>query len=193
MSETPTPRTDALCKSLYGQTPQAQVIGLVKGLHTLERELAEAKEKLDYVHAMGIRFALMKSSDKPEPYLMHVWSEDSDHDKMFREWSHSIGWEDNEAKLKAENAQLRKELALSQATLEQRTNEANLAVILAEKFRNELEETRTKLLVAIAEVANSGTQWKAVADGLAGTIQETRGKDATNALAAYNKLKEESK
>ena len=52
---------------------------------------AEAQAKLDYVHNMGLRFGMMNSSDKPEPYLSHFWTDDSDHERMFREWSASIG------------------------------------------------------------------------------------------------------
>ena len=63
--------------------------------------LQVANEKLDYVHKMGLRFGMMKTSDKPEPYLAHTWAEDSDYERMFREWSDSIGWQDAVAKLTA--------------------------------------------------------------------------------------------
>ncbi len=52
---------------------------------------AEAQAKLDYVHNMGLRFGMMTSSDEPAPYLAHTWTEDSAHERMFREWSASIG------------------------------------------------------------------------------------------------------
>ncbi len=78
-------------------------------LAAVRAENAEQKAKLDYVHSMGLRFGMMKSSDRPEPYLMHDWDEDSDHERMFREWTHSIGWETKVEKLRAENERLRRE------------------------------------------------------------------------------------
>jgi hypothetical protein len=59
----------------------------------LERELADAKEKLAYVDKMGLRFGMMETTDKPEPCLAHVWSEESDFMRIFNEWSDSIGHE----------------------------------------------------------------------------------------------------
>lgn len=82
----PTPRTDAHLGMINRENNP-----LVETSRTLERELAEAREKLEYVASMGLRFGMMKSSDKPEPYLAHVWDENSDHERMFREWSKSIG------------------------------------------------------------------------------------------------------
>ena len=61
--------------------------------------MEEKDEKLAYVQKMGLRFGMMKSSDKPEPYLVHTWDKDSDHERMFREWSASIGWESRVEKL----------------------------------------------------------------------------------------------
>lgn len=72
----------------------------------LQTQVDEQKAKLDYAHGMGLRFVMMKTSDKPEPYLAHVWDEKSDHERMFREWSHSIGWENEVAKLKSERDEL---------------------------------------------------------------------------------------
>lgn len=85
------------CKAVFGPD------GLEKpGIVTqLRLALAAAQHKLDYVHKMGIRFGMMSSSDKPEPYLAHTWDENSDHERMFREWSDSIGWEEQLAKSKA--------------------------------------------------------------------------------------------
>lgn len=68
--------------------------------------IAELREKVAYVEGMGIRFGMMQSSDKPTPYLAHVWDENSDHERMFREWSDSIGWEDTVAAKDAEIARL---------------------------------------------------------------------------------------
>lgn len=75
----------------------------------LRAQLATAEAKVAYVEKMGLRFGMMKSSDKPEPYLAHVWDESSDHERMFREWSDSIGWEDKVAaeKQRAEAAEAR--------------------------------------------------------------------------------------
>lgn len=70
-------------------------------------ELTAANEKLAYVHSMGLRFGMMTSSDRPKPYLMHTWTDDSDHERMFREWSHSIGWEQRLTAANAEIARLR--------------------------------------------------------------------------------------
>lgn len=50
-------------------------------------------QKLDYVHKLGLRFCMMQTSDEPEPHLAHTWELSSDHERMFREWSDSIGWE----------------------------------------------------------------------------------------------------
>lgn len=72
----------------------------------LEAERDQQQAKLDHVHKMGLRFGMMKSSDRPEPYLMHTWTKDSDHERMFEEWSHSIGWEQTVDKLKARIAEL---------------------------------------------------------------------------------------
>jgi len=75
----------------------------------LRAELAQAKEKLEYVHSMGLRFGMMKSSDRPEPYLAHDWTEDSDFMRMSREWSAGIGMEVKVEKLTADLAAARKE------------------------------------------------------------------------------------
>lgn len=57
-------------------------------------KLQEQERKLAYVRKVGLKLGMMKSADKPSPYLAHVWDETSDHARMFREWSRSIGWED---------------------------------------------------------------------------------------------------
>lgn len=73
---------------------------------------AEAQAKLDYVHNMGLRFGMMNSSDKPEPYLSHFWTDDSDHERMFREWSASIGGQTSlEAGIKRMEAELARIIA----------------------------------------------------------------------------------
>lgn len=79
----------------------AALLALTSKLAELTKERDEQKAKLDYVQSMGLRFGMMKTSDKPEPYLAHTWSEDSDYERMFREWTDSIGWEDGAAKLKS--------------------------------------------------------------------------------------------
>lgn len=66
------------------------------------KQLVEAQTKLDYVHNMGLRFGMMTSSDKPEPYLAHTWTDDSDHERIFREWSEGIGWQARAEKAEAE-------------------------------------------------------------------------------------------
>ncbi len=76
----------------------------LRATEKLRAENEEQKAKLDYVHGMGLRFGMMKTSDKPEPYLAHVWDKDSDNERMFREWSHSIGWEDTVAALRQQLA-----------------------------------------------------------------------------------------
>ena len=57
----------------------------------LTRDLEKANEKLAYLHSIGLRLGMMKTSNKPEPYLAHYWAEESDEHRMFLEWSHSIG------------------------------------------------------------------------------------------------------
>lgn len=63
----------------------------------LRAQLATAEAKVAYVERMGLRFGMMKTTDKPEPYLAHVWDENSDHERMFAEWTASIDWEDKVA------------------------------------------------------------------------------------------------
>lgn len=62
--------------------------------------LRDAHEKLAYVAGMGLRFGIMKTSDRPDGFLAHIWDEASDHERMFREWADSIGWEIQVEKLK---------------------------------------------------------------------------------------------
>lgn len=52
--------------------------------------IAEYRKKLEIVHNMGLRFSMIKTSDKPEPYIVITWTEDSDHERMFQEWTKSI-------------------------------------------------------------------------------------------------------
>lgn len=115
-TENPTPETDAATESAryfkeesQGELSELCMVVSADFACTLERqrdaaraEAKEAKKRLAYVYAMGLRFGMMKTSDKPEPYLAHTWTEDSAHERMFREWSESIG-------LCAEAARLTKE------------------------------------------------------------------------------------
>ena len=96
-----TPRTDACPSS----------IGFLSNLaRTLELELGEANKKLAYVERIGMQIGYMKSSDKPEPYLAHTWTDDSDHEKIYREWSSSIGLRQQLTTAQAEIVELRKEI-----------------------------------------------------------------------------------
>lgn len=63
-------------------------------LKQAQKEIEEMQAKLDYVHSMGLRFGMMTSSDKPDPYLMHTWIENCHNTRMFNEWSESIGWKE---------------------------------------------------------------------------------------------------
>lgn len=63
--------------------------------------IQQAKAKLEYVDKMGLRFGKMRSSDRPDWYLMHTWDLGSDHERMFREWTHMIGVDQENTKLKA--------------------------------------------------------------------------------------------
>lgn len=99
-----TKERDALEEFFDGHEPKLR-------LQELRAALAEAQAKLDYVASMGLQFGMMKSSDKPEPYLAHVWHEDSDHERMFREWSHSIGWERRVEQAETELAATKQELS----------------------------------------------------------------------------------
>lgn len=87
---------------------QAEIERLTAERDALKQQLAEAEAKLAYVNSMGLRLGMMEASDKPEPYLAHTWTDDSDHERMFREWSRSIGWEN-----RVEG--LQKQLAASEA------------------------------------------------------------------------------
>jgi hypothetical protein len=73
------------------------------------QEYNELKEKVAYVEKMGVQFGIMKTSDCPGGYLAHTWHKDSDHERMFQEWSDSIGWEDTVKKLKDEIKELEDE------------------------------------------------------------------------------------
>jgi superfamily I DNA/RNA helicase len=99
-------RLNKLWGKLYQDTVQDLSRKMVECFH-LELQLADtlkiltdANAKLDYVSKMGLRFGMMSTSDKPEPYLAHTWAEDSDHERMFREWTDSIGWEKEVEKLR---------------------------------------------------------------------------------------------
>jgi hypothetical protein len=55
----------------------------------MEKKLKDLQEKVDYCESMGLTFGIMKTSDKPEGFLQHIWSKDSDYERMFREWMDS--------------------------------------------------------------------------------------------------------
>jgi len=78
----------------YWISVERKLLAATSELAAARAELKAANEKLDYVHAMGLRFGMMESTDKPEPYLAHVWTDDCSQTRIFNEWSESIGWED---------------------------------------------------------------------------------------------------
>jgi hypothetical protein len=107
-------QTDTLCNVCPVRTELAAITATAEDYRIqackpdeckVKAERDSMSEKLAYVHSMGLRFGMMESSDRPEPYLAHEWTVDSDHERMFREWSHSIGWEDRVAKLEKERDQ----------------------------------------------------------------------------------------
>lgn len=98
------------------QPYEIEIDALNARVETLEKEnkeqtkiITEYKEKLDYVDSIGIRFGMMKTTDKPHPYLAHYWDENSTFQRMFDEWTDSIGWEDklDKANKRAEEAEAR--------------------------------------------------------------------------------------
>lgn len=87
MNEIPTPRTDAgfvaTCAAIPISDKDAwykRCLRVVNDARTLERELEQARQHLDFLKSKGLTVGLMKSSDKPEPYLMYVCEPDSEFD-----------------------------------------------------------------------------------------------------------------
>lgn len=72
-----------------------------KSFTWLIAEVERLQSIADYCSGMGLTFGIMKTSDRPEGFLAHTWAENSDHERMFREWSESIGKIDKFAVLKA--------------------------------------------------------------------------------------------
>jgi hypothetical protein len=68
-----------------------QLEALTAELAALRQRLAEVEGERAYAHSMGLRFGIMKTSDKPEGQLQHYWEEWSDHERMFREWTEATG------------------------------------------------------------------------------------------------------
>ncbi len=101
----------------------------------LSKERDDAQAKLSYVASIGLRFGMIKTSDKPEPYLAHTWDTDSDHERMFREWSNSIGLE---AKIAARNAELN-------AAKEELADMQSLSRSLSKGWEEELDKEEAKL------------------------------------------------
>jgi len=78
----------------------ASLIGYRAGL----AKAGELQAKVAYVESMGLRFGMLKTSDRPAPYLAHEWAEDSDFERMFKEWSRCIGMPEELNTLRAELA-----------------------------------------------------------------------------------------
>lgn len=62
---------------------------------------AQLAQRVAYAQRVGLNVALGTSADCPEGRLQHEYIEGSELDRIFDEWSHSIGWEAGEEKLKA--------------------------------------------------------------------------------------------
>lgn len=77
---------------------------------TVARERDELAGKVRYVEGMGLRFGMLKTSDRPEPYLAHEWVDDSDYMRMFREWTQCIGMPEQLAKAEKERDEALEEL-----------------------------------------------------------------------------------
>jgi hypothetical protein len=135
-----------------------------------EREKAgkDAQEKLDYVYKLGLRFGMMKSSDKPEPYLMHEWDENSSHARMFREWSHSIGWENTVAKLNAELTTLRQQLDERTEELAKTTKVGQQVIEAADR---ELTALKSSLATAERERDEARSDYESTSNALHATRQ----------------------
>jgi len=71
-----TPRTD---KIEYEQEFNFEV-DWEEHSRKLERELNEAKSQLNFLESKGLTVGKMKTSDKPEPYLVYVCEPDSEFD-----------------------------------------------------------------------------------------------------------------
>jgi hypothetical protein len=74
-------------------------VELLQKLAETEQKLAMAEKKLAYVDRMGLKLGMLKTADKPEPVVAHYWEEGCDQDRIFKEWSASIGHEFVLAKL----------------------------------------------------------------------------------------------
>ena len=101
-----------LCSSKMATSPQGGSPSprRLEDYDQLQSKLAEANKRLDYVRSIGMVLGYAKSSDKPEPYLAHDWTETSDQHRIFTEWSHSIGWEDTVKKLQEKLAAAQKQI-----------------------------------------------------------------------------------
>lgn len=73
----------------------------------LRKMLAEANEKLNFLESKGLTVGKMKSSDKPEPYLVYVCEPDSEFDDTIHIR--------NLVDLEIQNAKLKEELAAKDA------------------------------------------------------------------------------
>lgn len=87
-----TPRTNAIEKAIddYWNNPNTptdleqameeakKLLSPFKFARQLETELAAANEKLEFLKSRGLTVVKMKTSDKPEPYLVYVIEPDSE-------------------------------------------------------------------------------------------------------------------
>jgi len=88
-----------LCK-IYSLTRAIKIVLVnLKKLQSQDKEISELKEKVKYVESMGLQFGIMKTSNKPEGFLAHVWSETSDYQRMSRDWMDSMHFEIENKKL----------------------------------------------------------------------------------------------
>ena len=68
-----------------------RIVELRKELTAVKQQLAEANEKLAYAKNYGLSIGRMVTTDKPEGFWAHEHVKGSTLDRIFDEWSDSIG------------------------------------------------------------------------------------------------------
>lgn len=112
------------------------------------RAVAPLKSKVDYAEGLGLRIGLCKTSDKPDGFLAHCFTEGTELHRMFDEWTESIGIKELLEKVIAERDQLRAQVAL---------DEKAKALMLKEHFRDVDEMTQLRAEVTrLKEWQNRG-------------------------------------
>ncbi len=65
-------------------------------------EIKQLRAKLDYAKGLGLHIGICKTSDQPDGFLAHDFTEGTDLRRMFDEWSDGIGMKEQLEKVTAE-------------------------------------------------------------------------------------------